>query len=45
MSNKVVPFDECSSDDMLSEFQGEVGRSGKMNELNRDNIYFVSKKV
>ena len=39
-----MPSDGCSPGDMISEFEGEVGCSDRMEESDQDHLYFFSKK-
>jgi len=40
-----VLSDGCSPEDMLSEFGGVAGRSGRMEGSDRDHLYFFSQNV
>ena len=45
VSNEDVASDRCSLEDMLLEFRGVVGRSGRTKGSDRDHLYFFLKNV
>ena len=43
VSNEILPSHGCSPKDMLPEFGGEIGCSGKMKRSDWDHLYFLKK--